>query len=85
MKKLTNKNVTTVVDKFPVKYQHGFTPSEIKKLLSDYEINEDSFYEYLGTNTCMIIEGQVITYHCDVEKALICVLENRGQNIWEWD
>ena len=85
MKKLTSKNITNVVNDFPVKYEHGFTTSEIKKLLTEYDINEDTFYESLGINTCMVIDGQTITYHCDIEKALFCVVENRGQHPWEWD
>lgn len=85
MKKLTVRNITSVVDKFPVKYEYGFTSSEIKKLLTDYGVDKEKFYEALGINTCMLIEGETITYHCDIEKALYCVLENRNQLPGEWD
>jgi hypothetical protein len=85
MKKLTIKNITNVVDQFPVKYEYGFTKSEIKELLTEYDINPEKFYKALGVNTCMIIDGQSITYHCDIEKALFCVVENREQNFLEWD
>jgi hypothetical protein len=85
MKKLTSKNITNVVNKFPVKYEYGFTASEIKELLTRYDINSEKFYKALGINTCMVIEGQRITYHCDIEKALFCVVENREQNFLEWD
>lgn len=85
MKKLTSKNITNIVNKYPVKYEYGFTSEEIKNLLKEYDLNPESFYNALGINTCMIIDGQTITYHCDIEKALFCVVENRNQNIWEWD
>jgi len=85
MKKLTSKNITNIVNQFPVKYEYGFTASEINTLLTEYDLNEDLFYQKLGVNTCMVIEGQTITYHCDIEKALFCLVENRDQNFLEWD
>ena len=85
MKKLTIKNITNIVNNYPVKYEYGFTSEEIKNLLKEYDLNSESFYKALGVNTCMIIDGQTITYHCDIENALFCVVENREQNIWEWD
>lgn len=85
MKKITSKNITNVVNNFPVKYEYGFTASEINTLLTEYDLDEDLFYQKLGVNTCMVIEGQTITYHCDIEKALFCLVENRDQNFLEWD
>lgn len=85
MAKLTVKNISKVIDKYPCKYEHGFTGLEIKQLLFKYGIDQEKFYIALGVNTCMIIDGQSITYHCDVEKGIRCVLENRQQNILEWD
>jgi hypothetical protein len=85
MKKITSKNITNVVNNFPVKYEYGFTASEINTLLTEYDLNEDLFYQKLGVNTCMVIEGQTITYHCDIEKALFCLVENRDEDLWEWD
>jgi hypothetical protein len=85
MKKLTSKNITNIVYSYPTKYEYGFTASEIKKLISEYEINEDNFNTALGVNTCMMIDNEIITYHCDIEKALFCVVENRTENSFEWD
>ena len=85
MKKITSKNITNVVNNFPVKYEYGFTASEINTLLTEYDLDEDLFYQKLGVNTCMVIEGQTITYHCDIEKALFCLVENRDENFLEWD
>lgn len=85
MKKITSKNITNVVNNFPVKYEYGFTASEINTLLTEYDLDENLFYQKLGLNTCMVIEGQTITYHCDIEKALFCLVENRDENFLEWD
>ena len=57
-KKITNKS------------KFGLTNDEIKVLLKERNINEKDFNKALGTNTCMIINGQTITYHTDIDKAL---------------
>jgi len=60
----------------------------IKKviLLKDYpNINMDKFYDALMGIICMVKNNEIITYHCDIEKALRCGIENRNLNIWEWD
>ena len=36
MKKLTVKNINTIVDKYPVKYEYGFTRNEIVSLLKKF-------------------------------------------------
>jgi hypothetical protein len=83
--KLTSNNLELVIVTYKTKYDEGFTSDEITSLLKRYKIDENKFYEALGVNTCMVIEGQTITYHCDVEKGLRCVIEDRDQNILEWD
>jgi hypothetical protein len=85
METLNIKNLSKIINKYPCQYEHGFTSLEIKKLLFKYGIDQEKFYIALGVNTCMVIDGKTITYHCDVEKGIRCVLENRQQNIEEWD
>ena len=85
MKKLITDSITSTVNKYPTRSDYGFNPREIVTLLTEYDINIDKFYDALGVNTCMIEEGQVITYHCDVAKALRCVIEDRQQTLEEWD
>lgn len=85
MEKLTNENLTDFINDYQTKYKEGFTSSEINEVLENNNIDKEKFYEALGVNTCMIIEGNVITYHCDIIKGLRCVFENRGQNLLEWD
>jgi hypothetical protein len=83
--KLTVEDVAKVVNEYPTKYEYGLTSIELSQLLLKYNIDRKIFYEKLGVNTCMIIENQTINYHCDIEKALYCVLENRDQLPGEWD
>jgi hypothetical protein len=73
------------VYEFQTKYTSGFTYSEITELLEKLNINEKRFNKAMGVNTCMVIDGQVINYHADIVKGVICAIEDRGQNIFEWD
>ena len=85
METLTSKNVEDLIYQYPTKNEHGFVVSEIKDILTKYNIDEDKFYIGLGINTCMVINGETITYHCDIIKGLLCVIENREQTFEEWD
>jgi hypothetical protein len=85
MKKLTSKNVTYIVYEYPTKNKEGFVGSEINTILEKYSIDKEKFYEALGVNTCAMIGGEIVTYHCDILKGLRCVIENREQNFLEWD
>jgi len=78
--KLQNK-----VFNYNTKYPEGFIKSEIEQLLEELNINEKRFYKALGVNTCMMLDGNIITYHEDVLKGVVCAIENREQNSLEWD
>jgi hypothetical protein len=85
VKKLTSKNLELFINTYKTKHKEGFTGHEIVSILEKYKIDKPKFYDALGVNTCMMIDGEIITYHCDVEKGLRCVIEDRDQNILEWD
>jgi hypothetical protein len=70
---------------YNTKYKEGFIKSEIEHFLEELNINERRFYKALGVNTCMLIDGEVITYHTDILKGVVCAIENREQNSLEWD
>jgi hypothetical protein len=70
---------------YNTKYSDGFIKDEIENLLEELNINEKRFNKALGVNTCMMIDGNVITYHSDILKGVVCALENREQNSLEWD
>jgi hypothetical protein len=85
MEKLTSETLNEFIENYPTKHKEGFVGSEINDVLEKYNIDKDKFYTALGINTAMVIGGEWITYHCDVEKGLRCVLEDRDQNYLEWD
>ena len=39
----------------------------------------------MGVNTCIIIDEQAITFHVDIIKGIVCAIEDRGQDIFEFD
>ena len=85
MKTLTSENLSEFINTYPTKYQYGFLSSETNDILEKFEIDKDKFYTALGVNTCMIMEGQTLNYHCDIELGLRCVIEDREKTLDEWD
>jgi len=85
MKKLESKNVQKLIEEYPTKHKEGFIGSEIITIINEYGISSDTFFDALGVNTCMIIDGDMVTYHCDIITALYCVLEGREKHPLEWD
>jgi len=81
------ESVGMVVNSYPTKHIGGFINHEIVSMLDKHypQVNKQQFYETLGVNTCMMIDGDVLTYHCDVELAVRCCLENREKKANEWD
>lgn len=80
------KKAHTLVYNYKTKYEHGFTKEEQEELLKEFpEISMEKYNEAMFGNTCMMIDGKIITYHCDVEHALYCGIENRGMTQAEWD
>jgi len=78
-------DIEKIVYEYPTKNQEGFIYTEIKQLLTEHNLDEEVFYEALGVNTCMVIDGQTVIYHCDIAKAFCCVVEDRDQTFEEWD
>jgi hypothetical protein len=85
MDTLKSKDVQKLIEEYPTKHKEGFIGSEIITIINKYGISSDAFFDALGVNTCMIIDGDMITYHCDIITALYCVLEDRDKHLWEWD
>jgi hypothetical protein len=71
---------------YPTKYQEGFIGEELKALIRTFPImNMEKFYKAMEGDTCMVINGEVVSYHCDVLKALRCGIGNRNLALSEWD
>lgn len=74
------------IQEYPTKYKQGFTSEEILTLISKFHrLHKDKFYDALNGNTCMIVNTEIIHYHCDILTALRCGLENRSINQSEFD
>lgn len=79
-------NIKNYVDRFETKYEEGFTSEEIKKVIKDFpRMNKKYFFGALSGNTCKVIDGNVLTYHTDIETALRCATEDRKQTWYEFD
>ena len=83
-KQIQINNISEVVNNFQTNYEEGFTNIEIQELLSEYDINFDLFYENLGINTTMIIDGEFITYHSDIIKTLNRIIDKRDIYSWQF-
>lgn len=68
-------------------FEDGMTGEEILAVLRELKINHGKFWEKLGINTCAVDKKteKVLHYHCDIETALICCMENREKSLAEWD
>lgn len=84
--KHTTVNVHELVYGFKTKNKEGFVQSEIDTLLKNFpEINMEKFDGALMGITCMMIDNELVIYHCDIESALNCGIENRNLKTSEWD
>lgn len=71
---------------YPTTYKQGFTNAELQALMKEFpHMNEQKFQDAMYGNTCMVIDEEVIYYHCDVLMALRCGIGNRNLALSEWD
>lgn len=85
-KKISKEEIRSIVKNFECKYDDGFTIDEIKSIYKKFKnMNIDKFESALFGITCKSINGETVIYPWDVEKAIICGLENRYLNGEEWD
>ena len=85
MEELKSEDIKELIEEYPTKNKEGFIHSEIMEIIIKYGIPSDTFFDALGVNTCMMIDGDMVTYHCDIMTALYCVVEGREKHPWEWD
>ena len=78
--------IEKIVNEFPTQYKEGFTSEDEKKILELFpNINMEKYYDALRGNTCIMKEGKIISYHCDIITALRCGTGNRNIRYYEWD
>ena len=74
------------IQSFPTENREGFTGSEIKEILFKYpNINMDTFNKALTGITCIMKKNEMVIYHSDLEKAILCGIENRDLRFYEND
>jgi hypothetical protein len=79
-------NIREKVYSYPTKHKEGFVQSEVEALLKEYpDIDMEKFNSALRGNTCMVKDNEIVNYHCDIEKALLCGIEKRNLCSYEWD
>ena len=79
-------NIQETVETFKTKNTEGFTNPELGELLKQFPgMNMDKYYSAMTGNTCMMIDGEMIFYHCDIITAIRCGVENRDIRLSEWD
>lgn len=68
------------------KYKEGYTESEIKQVIKDNNVqNINRFWGALDGVTGIIIDGEILTFECDVELALRVSKEDRDPKWYELD
>jgi len=78
--------ITERVNTYPTKHEEGFTPSEIDDILKEYtNIDMKKFNEATSGITGMMIDGEFVTFHCDIELAIRCGIEKRNVRGYEMD
>jgi hypothetical protein len=83
--KIEYNELEDFVYNYPTKHKQGFTGKEVLQFIEELKLDKDTFFDKLGVNTCMLVDGDVITYHRDILKGLLCVLENRDMYWYEFD
>lgn len=81
------KLVRERVYNFPTESEMGFTSKELETLTAEFpDLDKDKYNSALRGVTCMANDkGEMITYHCDVYKAICCGIQKRDLKGFEWD
>jgi len=83
---MTRAEIHELVYTKKTRFKKGFTGDEVKSMLKKFSsVTEREFNIAMGTNTVLVIKGEVVYYHCDVELALVRCVEKRELNPFEFD
>ena len=74
---------------FESKHSQGLINTELEEVLEHFKLthtlNMDKYYTAMYANTCMVIEGEIVSYHQDVIHGIVCAIEDRELTVGEWD
>lgn len=83
---LCDKCLDHLVYNYKTKNMSGFTGKDIINFVSQFPtLNKEKFKDALHGVTCVMIDGELVIYHCDIVMAIKCGLENRKIEGYEWD
>jgi hypothetical protein len=66
-------------------YKEGLTGEEMISIAKDLKLNQEDVNKELGVNTCMVIDGNTITYRDDFQGAIYRVITDKKQHPLSWD
>lgn len=80
-------NIHNFINDYKTEHPWGFNTSELKDVISNFpDVDMEIFNEEMMGNTGVInTDGDFVTYHCDVIRALFCGMRHRKSNSVEWD
>jgi hypothetical protein len=83
---MTREEIHEIVYNKKTRFKKGFISSEIDSLLKKFPtVSKRQFNIAMGTNTVLVIKGDVVYYHCDVELALVRCVEKINLKPHEFD
>ena len=86
MSKLLSCNVYNFVKTYKTSYEEGFSNVEIHIILNTFKnIDRTRFFDALTGITCTSKNEQILYYKHDIEKALLCGIEDRNLTEEEFD
>ena len=63
--------IENIIKNYQTEHPHGFDHEEIEEILNNFEtIDIDRFNESLFESTCLMVEGKILTYGCDIIEAI---------------
>jgi len=78
--------ISEFINRYPTKHKEGFTDDEIKELISlfdnDNDIDIKRFNTSMRGHTCMMVDGDIVNYHCDIIGGLHSAIIGNPKDIY---
>lgn len=88
---MNNKELEDLIYNYKTVSEYGLLDTEVKELVKEHfedkksPFNWDKYYDAMMGNTCMMHEGKIVNYHCDVVTGIRCATQNRDKYGYEFD
>lgn len=75
-----------ILDDFKRQYKEGYTNDEIIQIFKNLDnADQNIFFDCLTGVTAVTVDGQILFYEIDIERAIKCSIEKRNLKDYEWD